>query len=97
MTPLGFVYARLGNNEEVKKCFEKLDKRQNIESEVSLSIDYAVIYLGLRDYDKVFEYLEKGFNEKLGGLVFLRTRHWREIQNDPRFNDLLKRMNLPLN
>lgn len=97
VTPLGFVYARLGNNEEVKKCFEKLEKRQNIESEVSLSIDYAVIYLGLRDYDKVFEYLEKGFNEKLGGLVFLRTRHWREIQNDPRYNNLLKRMNLPLN
>jgi len=97
VTPLGFVYARLGNHEEVKKCFEKLEKRQKIESEVSLSIDYAVIYLGLRDYDKVFEYLEKGFDEKLGGLVFLRTRHWREIQNDPRYNNLLKRMNLPLN
>lgn len=97
VTPLGFVYARLGNHQEVKKCFEKLEERQKRESEVSLSIDYAVIYLGLRDYDKVFEYLEKGFNEKLGGLVFLRTRHWREIQSDQRFNNLIERMNLPQN
>lgn len=97
VTPLGFVYARLGRTDEVKKCLEKLDQRKKIESDVSLSIDYAVIYAGLRDYDKVFEYLEKAYDEKLGGLVFLRTRHWREIQNDSRYTDLIQRMNLPLN
>lgn len=97
VTPLGFVYARLGNQEEVQKCFDKLEQRQKADSEVSLSIDYAIIYLGLRQYDKVFEHLNKAFEEKLGGLVFLRTRHWREIQNDPRYHELLVKMNLPLN
>lgn len=97
VTPLGFVYARIGNEDEVRKCFEKLEQRKKVESEVSLSIDYAVIYAGLKQYDKVFEYLNQAYEEKLGGLVFLRTRHWREIQNDPRFNELLAKMNLPLN
>lgn len=97
ITPLGFVYARLGKAEEVKNCFAKLEQRSKMDSDVSLSIDYAVLYAGLKDYDKVFEYLNKAYEEKLGGLVFLRTRHWREIQNDPRFDELLSKMNLPLN
>ncbi len=97
VTPLGFVYARLGNEQEVQKCLNKLEQREKAESEVSLSIDYAVIYAGLKQYDKVFEYLIKAYEEKLGGLVFLRTRHWREIHNDPRYHELLVKMNLPLN
>jgi adenylate cyclase len=96
-TTLGFIYARLGNIDEVNRCFKKLELRKNKEKDVSLSLDFAVIYSGLKDYDKVFEYLDKAYDEKLGGLVFLRTRHWKEIHNDPRFTELLKKMNLPLN
>jgi TolB-like protein/Tfp pilus assembly protein PilF len=96
-TTLGFIYARLGMMDEVKNCLGKLDERNEIEKDVSLNLDYAIIYSGLRNYDKAFEYLEKSLEEKLGGLVFLRTRHWREIQDDPRFSEILKKMNLPLN
>ena len=96
-TTLGFIYARLGNIDEVNRCFKKLELRKNKEKDVSLSLDFAVIYSGLKEYDKVFEYLDKAYDEKLGGLVFLRTRHWKEIHNDPRFTELLKKMNLPLN
>lgn len=96
-TPLGFLYAKMGMIDKAKDCIRKLDERAELEKDISLTLDYAIIYSGLRDYDKAFEYLEKALNEKLGGLVFLRTRHWRDLQNDPRFNSILQRMNLPLN
>ena len=96
-TKLGFIYARLGMTEEVNDCLNRLDERNKIEKDVSLTMDYAIIYSGLKDYDKAFFYLEKAFEEKSGGLVFLRTRHWKEIHEDPRYTKILTKMNLPLN
>ncbi|MFO7525964.1 MAG: adenylate/guanylate cyclase domain-containing protein [Ignavibacteriaceae bacterium] len=96
-TTLGFIYARLGMMDEVEKCLNRLDERNKVEKDVSLTMDYAIIYSGLKDYDKAFFYLEKAFEEKSGGLVFLRTRHWKEVQDDPRYTNILTKMNLPLN
>lgn len=96
-TTLGFIYARLGMMDKVNECLNKLDKRRELETGVSLSLDYAIIHSGLKNYDLAFEYLNKAYEEKLGGLVFLRTRHWKEIHEDPRFTELLEKMNLPLN
>lgn len=96
-TPLGFLYAKTGRIDDAKECIKKLDERSKLEKDISLTLDYAIIYTGLKEYDKAFEYLEKALNEKLGGLVFLRTRHWRDLQNEPRFNSILQKMSLPLN
>lgn len=96
-TSLGFIYARLDMQDEVKNCLSKLDQRAEVEKDVSLTMDYAIIYSGLKDYDKAFYYLEKAIEEKAGGLVFLRTRYWKEIHDDSRFIRILTKMNLPLN
>lgn len=92
---LAFIYARLGMEEELKKCLEKLREKEKDEKDVSFLFDYAIINLGLRNYDKTFEYLNKTFEQKIGGLVFIRGRYWREIQDDPRFDDLILKMRLP--
>lgn len=92
---LGFIYARIGQLEELQKSLEQLKKREQSETNVSFSFDYAIINLGLKDYDKVFEYLNKSFDAKLGGLIFIRGKHWREIHDDERYKDLIRRMKLP--
>ena len=92
---LAFIYARLGMKEELNKCLEKLSQREKNEKNVSFLFDYALIHLGLRDYDKTFEYLNRTFEQKIGGLVFIRGRYWKELHDDPRFKDLVVKMGLP--
>lgn len=92
---LAYIYARMGMQEELNKCIEKLSKREKGDKDISLLIDYAIINLGLKNYDKVFEYLFKAFEQKIGGLIFIRGRFWKDIHDDQRFKELLAKMNLP--
>ncbi|MCA1589454.1 MAG: hypothetical protein LC734_03495 [Acidobacteria bacterium] len=56
----------------------------------------ATVHAGLGDKDQAFAWLEKDF-EKRSGL--LSTITWRlyfdSLRSDPRYKDLLRRMNLP--
>ncbi len=93
---LGFIYAKMGETKKSFECIEKLKlKEQKAAEEVNYSIDYAFIYLGLGDYDKVFEYLNKALEDKLGALIFIRSRSWKEIHDDARYRELLNKMKLP--
>jgi tetratricopeptide (TPR) repeat protein len=92
VTPLGYVYGIMGETEKAKECLEKLQKRQILEPDSSLTMDFAIIYAGLKDYDKVFSYLEQAYEERSGGILFLRNPNWAEIQNDPRFKKLIVKL-----
>lgn len=94
---LGFIYARLGNETEFENCLYQLDRKAKSGKEFNYYFDYAIIYYGLKDYNKVFEYLEKTYHAKIGGLIFIRGRYWKEIQDDPRYFELIKKMGLPVN
>lgn len=92
---LGYIYAKLGMKTEFEQCFAKLEERTKNEKDVSFLFDYAIINMGLKNYDKAFEYLERAYDEKIGGLIFIRGRYWKEIHDDPRFKELIIKMNLP--
>ena len=50
----------------------------------------------LGDKEKTFEWLEKAFQVRDSGLPLLRIGPTFEpIRDDPRYKDLIKRMNLP--
>ena len=83
-------------NKELEQCLLKLEQREKNEKDVSLLFDYAIVNMGLKDYDKVFDYLNLAFQQKIGGLIFIRGRHWKEIHDDPRFKELLIKMRLPV-
>ena len=60
------------------------------------SMTMVKIYIGTGEYDKVFEFLEKAYQERNGGLVWLKiSPEFDNIRSDPRFQDLLRRMGLP--
>lgn len=92
---LGYIYAKLGMKSDLEKCLIKLEERAKSEKDVSFLFDYAIINMGLKNYDKVFEYLDLAYSEKIGGLIFIRGRYWKEIHDDPRFKKLIHKMNLP--
>ena len=55
----------------------------------------ATIYVGLKDKDRAFEWLDKAFQERADWMAFLKVDpRFDSLHSDPRFVDLLRRMNL---
>ncbi|UCF64583.1 MAG: protein kinase [bacterium] len=89
---LAHTYALAGYPAEALKIAEKLEKRSEIWDTWCL----AVIYAGLGDADKVFYWLEKAYEEQHPYIQWMKTHTTLDaFKNDPRYQDLVKRMNLP--
>jgi tetratricopeptide (TPR) repeat protein len=55
----------------------------------------ATIYVGLKDKDRAFEWLERAFQERADWMAFLKVDpRFDSLHSDPRFVDLQRRMNL---
>lgn len=95
--PLGYLYALMGRLDEVEKCLSILKERQAANPGTSFSFDFIMIYKALKDYDKVFYYLEKAFEERSGGILFIgKHPDWKDVQSDSRFKTLMKKVGLAL-
>ena len=91
---LGYVQAAVGNRAEAVTIVRQLESKYT-KAEAD-GRDVAVVYAGLGETDKVFEWLEKDFQNRNSSLVELRSEvPFMPLRSDPRFKDLLKRMNLP--
>jgi len=56
--------------------------------------NFAVVYIALGEKEKALDFLEKGFAEKDGRMVFLAVEPmWNDLRSEPRFQDLMRRMN----
>jgi adenylate cyclase len=59
-------------------------------------IDAAAVHVHLADKDQAFTWLEKAYKEHRGPMYLLKVNpFWDPLRNDPRFGDLLRRMNFP--
>jgi len=54
---------------------------------------FATIYASLGEKDQAFEWLEKAYQAH-DGSMFMVNPDWEPLRDDPRFHDLLRRMNL---
>ena len=58
-------------------------------------MDIALIYSSMNERDKAFEWLEKAYDERTPWLIELNvTPEFEPIRDDPRFQDLLRRIGL---
>ena len=55
----------------------------------------AAIYVGLKDKDRAFEWLERAFQDRADWMAFLKVDpRFDSLHSDPRFTNLLRRINL---
>jgi tetratricopeptide (TPR) repeat protein len=91
--PLGHAYAVAGRRAEAQKILDELQYRAKRENVPALSV--AQVYAGLGEKDKTFEWLEKGIERKDEEMTWLGVDpRFDGFRSDPRFTDLLRRMNL---
>jgi hypothetical protein len=59
--------------------------------------EIALVYAGLREKDQAFAWLEKAYAVRDKGLTFLKVDPCVDpLRSDPRFQNLLRRVGLPL-
>ena len=90
---LGHVYARLGRRSDAEAVIKELEKRY--ANQQADGRDLAVVYAGLENKDRAFDWLEKSFRDRGVFLVFLKLEPLLEpLHGDPRWNDLERRVGL---
>ena len=93
---LGRGYAVAGNRREARRTIAKL--RELSKTRYVEPLQYALIYGALGESDQAFARLEKAFDERNGNLLALSVAPWFDpLRSDPRFADLLRRVELAVN
>ena len=88
---MGYAYARAGQIDKAKQILNKLGKRERLEADSAIPMDFAIIYVGLKDYDKVFYYLERADVDRFG-FMFLKSHPiFKEVRKDTRFKKWMKK------
>ena len=93
LTDLGYGYAVIGRRSDALAIAKELEA--NYARKESNGLNVAEVYVGLGDKDKAFEWLEKDFKNKENVADIRYYITFESLRDDPRFKDLLKRMNLP--
>ncbi|MBX3292081.1 MAG: tetratricopeptide repeat protein [Acidobacteria bacterium] len=92
---LGRAYAQLGRRDEALAVIKTLEE-DFAKGNNGAATSIARIYIELGDKEKTFEWLEKAFQARETDLPRFRLGPtFDPIRDDPRYEDLLKRMNLP--
>ena len=97
LSGLGYAYAVAGRKADAQRT---LDQLNTISNQKYVPEEYkARIYVGLGQKDKAFEWLEKAFEDRSIGtfpISYALTVDpiFDPLRSDPRFADLLRRMNL---
>ncbi len=94
LSALGYLYAKTGDMQIAKDCIKELEEMES--PDLPLEVERSAIYFGMGEMEKGFELLNSAFEKRLAGLNFIKCKYWKDIHSDPRYIDLLKKMNLPL-
>jgi len=93
---LGHLYGRIGRRAQALEMLERLDELSRQGKYVSPALK-AWIYAGLNDRDNAILWLTKGYEARAHrmGLGIISFKYvFEPIADDPRFKDLLRKMNL---
>ncbi len=92
VTQLGYALAKSGNRERAQATLAELT---SLAAETFVpACSFAMIYNGLGQKEEALNYLEKSFQEREVQLSFIKIdTRWDNLRSEPRFKDLMKRMN----
>lgn len=90
---LAHTYALMGRKEKALKILDEL--RALIQHRFVDPSFMALIYMGLGEKDRVFEWLKKGYEERSFWLVWLKVDPFFDsIRSDQEFRNLMRRMKI---
>ena len=93
LAALGRAYAVSGKRDEAKRVLAELQEKSR-QSYVPL-YSIAIIYAGLGENDKAFEWLEKAYEDRSMFLTWLKVDpQLNSLRADPRFAALLRKVGL---
>ena len=92
---LAHAYATVGRRADAVKILGELQRQSKVAYVSPYMI--GVIYAGLRQNDKAFEFLEKAYQERSSDISYFIRADLRidTLRSDQRFQDLLRRVALP--
>ncbi|MEP6944780.1 MAG: tetratricopeptide repeat protein [Acidobacteriota bacterium] len=91
---VGVAYAKLGSRNDAEQSVQRYKDLR--KTQYVLSYRFASLYAAMGDRDQAFAELERAFNEQDWQLQRIKVDPFMDpLRGDPRFKDLLKRMNLP--
>jgi tetratricopeptide (TPR) repeat protein len=93
LAALGYAYAISHRESESRKILDQLKERSQ-QTYVQPSL-VAVIYVGLGDKNQAFDWLQKAFEDRSAGLLYLKVDPaFDSLRSDGRFADMLRRVGL---
>ena len=91
---LGHAYGVAGKRKEAQAVLDELGK---FSKKTYVSPFYvAIVYAGLGKKEEAIDWLEKAYQDRSNGLVFIKVDpELDSLRSHPRFQDLLRRMGVP--
>jgi TolB-like protein/DNA-binding winged helix-turn-helix (wHTH) protein/tetratricopeptide (TPR) repeat protein len=93
LSALGYTYGVSGKRDEALKILQQLtlfSKHRYVSP-----YDIALVYVGLGEKDRAFDWLQKAVADRSIPLVSLRREEMDSLRSDPRYAELLNRIGLP--
>ena len=91
---LGYAYATLGWRRQMEKVLSRL--RELAAQKYVPPLAMALVYLGARDWDMAFCWLNRAVDEREPRMTHLKVDpFYKPLQSDDRFQCLLRRIGLP--
>jgi DNA-binding winged helix-turn-helix (wHTH) protein/TolB-like protein len=91
---LGYGYGMAGMKRKARDALRELDQLSRHNRYVS-PFCRVMIYIGLSENDRAFEWLERAYEDRIWHLgVLAADPMFDTLRSDPRFTDLIRRMNL---
>jgi class 3 adenylate cyclase len=90
---LGYAFARAGQKREAEKILEEF-KQQSQDRYIS-PIYFTLIHIGLSNINQAFDWMDKSLEEHSWYIPYLKVfPEFDPLRNDPRFEELLKKVRL---
>jgi TolB-like protein/Tfp pilus assembly protein PilF len=92
---LACAHAMAGRRDEAREALDEL--REQSRQRYTSPGDFAVVYAALGEREQAFLWLEKAFDERDSWMPYLKVEPlFDPLRSDPRFQDLQRRVGLPL-
>ena len=95
LASIGYVQGITGRTQEARAMIRKMDELRKTKYVTPYAV--ALIYAGMGDKDRAIEWLEKAYNDRANWMVWLGLDpRWDPLRNDPRFQDIFRRVGVPV-